>query len=124
MLVQEMLQELLGSGGGLSRSGGGASQLLEPPDVDTEKAGRNSKEYALDAVAGCVEGGGGVSRSEIVWDRDPFAISDKFSICAVVQMFESLGLVARFSIRMETLRALVVKCRDSVSTASLTAICI
>ena len=79
------------------------SASLRSPDVDTATGDRTevqeTQEYALERVAS----------HEIVWELDPFALSDSFRISAVLRMFEELGLVARFSISIEKLRALVVK---------------
>jgi hypothetical protein len=81
-----------------------AESLITRPDVATGTGDRTEvKEYALDHVAS----------HELVWDLDPFTLSDSFRIPAVLRMFEALGLVTRFSIPIEKLRALVLKFRDS-----------
>jgi hypothetical protein len=76
---------------------------VQSPDVDTATGDGaevlETQAYALECVA---------SR-EIVWELDPFAVSDSFRISAVLRMFEELGLVKRFAIPMEKLQALVVK---------------
>jgi hypothetical protein len=51
-----------------------------------------------------------VASHDIAWDLDPFTLSDSFRISAVLRMFETLGLIARFSIPIQKLRALVVHC--------------
>jgi hypothetical protein len=81
-----------------------AESLITWPDVATGTGDRTEvKEFALDHVAS----------HELVWDLDPFTLSDSFRIPAVLRMFEALGLVARFSIPIEKLRALVLKLRNS-----------
>jgi hypothetical protein len=80
------------------------SASVRSPDVDTATGDRTevqeTQEYALERVAS----------HEIVWELDPFALSDSFRVSAVLRMFEELGLVARFAIPIKKLRALVVKC--------------
>ena len=91
-----MLHDLLGP----SRPAESVGTCVPSPDLATETGDRTEvKEYALDHVAS----------HELVWDLDPFTLSDSFRIAAVLRMFEALGLVARFSIPIEKLRALVVK---------------
>lgn len=95
-----MLHDLLGP----SKPAESVSTWVRSPDGATGTGDRTEvKEYALDHVAS----------HDLVWDLDPFALSDSFRISAVLRMFEALGLVARFSIPMEKLRALVLKFRDS-----------
>ena len=95
-----MLHDLLGP----SRPAESVGTCVPSPDLATETGDRTEvKEYALDHVAS----------HELVWDLDPFTLSDSFRIAAVLRMFEALGLVARFSIPIEKLRALVLKFRDS-----------
>jgi hypothetical protein len=94
-----MLHDLLGS----STPAQSVRASVQSPDVDTATGDGaevlETQAYALECVA---------SR-EIVWELDPFAVSDSFRISAVLRMFEELGLVKRFAIPMEKLRALVVK---------------
>jgi hypothetical protein len=95
-----MLHDLLGS----SNPAQSVSASVRSPDVDTATGDRAEAqetrcEYALERVAS----------HEIVWELDPFAVSDSFRISAVLRMFEELGLVKRFAIPMEKLQALVVK---------------
>ena len=95
-----MLHDLLGP----SRPAESVGTCVPSPDLATETGDRTEvKEYALDHVAS----------HELVWVLDPFTLSDSFRIAAVLRMFEALGLVARFSIPIEKLRALVLKFRDS-----------
>ena len=95
-----MLHDLLGP----SNPAESVSTFVRSPDVTAETGDMTEvKEYALDHVAS----------HELVWDLDPFTLSDSFRISAVLRMFEALGLVARFSIPIEKLRALVLKFRNS-----------
>jgi high affinity cGMP-specific 3',5'-cyclic phosphodiesterase 9 len=54
-----------------------------------------------------------VQSKELVWELDPFKLSDKFQMSSVLQMFEALGLISKFAIPLPNLTAFVVKCRDS-----------
>lgn len=59
-----------------------------------------------------------VKHDELVWEIDPFKVSDQFRISAVLRMFETLGLIAKFSIPCEKLTNFVIKCRDSYRDAN------
>ena len=99
MLAQQMLHDLLGP----SKSAKCVSTCVRSPDVEDILTGDRAEEahkYALDMVAS----------HDIAWDLDPFTLSDSFRISAVLRMFEALGLIARFSIPIQKLRALVVHC--------------
>ena len=111
MLAQQMLHDLLGP----SKSAKCVSSRLRSPDVDDTETGDRAEEvqkYALDVVAS----------HDIAWDLDPFTLSDSFRISAVLRMFEELALIARFSIPIQKLRALVVQFRDSYHSDSLLAL--
>ena len=111
MLAQQMLHDLLGP----SKSAKCVRTRVRSPDVDdteTDDRAEEVQEYALDVVA----------LHDIAWDLDPFTLSDSFRISAVLRMFEALGLLARFSIPIQKLRALVVQFRDSYHSDSLLAL--
>ena len=73
-MAQQMLANALGDAGA-----GGA------------RVGVN--EYSIDLVR----------QEDIVWEVDPFAVDDRFRVSAVLRMFETLGLISRYSLKPYTL---------------------